>query len=115
MEWRGVIPAIVTPFRDDLSVDADLLRLELDALVAAGCPGVVALGSLGEGGSLSYGEKKALLRLCRETLGAPPPSPPRRRSASPSSERRRGATASWSCRRTSIEGTGARPAPTSRP
>jgi dihydrodipicolinate synthase/N-acetylneuraminate lyase len=69
MEWRGVIPAIVTPFRDDLSVDADLLRLELDALVAAGCPGVVALGSLGEGGSLSYGEKKALLRLCRETLG----------------------------------------------
>ena len=41
MEWRGVIPAIVTPFRDDLSVDADLLRLELDALVAAGCPGVV--------------------------------------------------------------------------
>jgi dihydrodipicolinate synthase/N-acetylneuraminate lyase len=59
----------VTPFRDDLSVDADLLRLELDALVAAGCPGVVALGSLGEGGSLSYGEKKALLRLCRETLG----------------------------------------------
>lgn len=69
MEWRGVIPAIVTPFRDDLSVDADLLRRELDALVAAGCPGVVALGSLGEGGSLSYGEKKALLRLCRETLG----------------------------------------------
>jgi dihydrodipicolinate synthase/N-acetylneuraminate lyase len=69
MKWRGVIPALVTPFRDDLSVDADLLRLELDALVAAGCPGVVALGSLGEGGSLSYGEKKALLRLCRETLG----------------------------------------------
>jgi dihydrodipicolinate synthase/N-acetylneuraminate lyase len=68
MKWRGVIPAIVTPFRDDLSVDADLLRLELDALVEAGCPGVVALGSLGEGGSLSHGEKKALLRLCRETL-----------------------------------------------
>jgi len=48
MEWHGVIPAIMTPFRDDLSVDADLLRREVDALVGAGCTGIVALGSLGE-------------------------------------------------------------------
>ena len=34
----------------------------------AGCTGVVALGSLGEGGSLSFDEKKAVLRLCREAL-----------------------------------------------
>jgi dihydrodipicolinate synthase/N-acetylneuraminate lyase len=69
MDWHGVMPAITTPFRDDLSVDADLLRREIEALVAAGCTGVVALGSLGEGASLSFDEKKALLRLCRETLG----------------------------------------------
>jgi 1-pyrroline-4-hydroxy-2-carboxylate deaminase len=68
MMWRGVIPAVVTPFRDDLSVDADLLRREVDALVEAGCPGIVALGSLGEGGSLSFDEKKAVLRLGREAL-----------------------------------------------
>jgi len=68
MKWHGVIPAIMTPFQDDLSVDADLLRRELEALVKAGCTGVVALGSLGEGGSLSFDEKKAVLRLCRETL-----------------------------------------------
>jgi len=69
MEWHGVIPAIMTPFRDDLSVDADLLRREVDALVGAGCTGIVALGSLGEGGSLSFDEKKAVLRLCREAVG----------------------------------------------
>jgi dihydrodipicolinate synthase/N-acetylneuraminate lyase len=68
MKWQGVIPAITTPFKPDLSVDADLLVKQVNALVAAGCTGIVALGSLGEGGSLSFDEKKAVLRLCREAL-----------------------------------------------
>jgi 1-pyrroline-4-hydroxy-2-carboxylate deaminase len=68
MKWQGVIPAITTPFKPDLSVDADLLVKQVDALVRAGCAGIVALGSLGEGGSLSFDEKKAILRLCKEAL-----------------------------------------------
>jgi 4-hydroxy-tetrahydrodipicolinate synthase len=68
MKWQGVIPAITTPFKADLSVDADLLVKQVDALVRAGCSGIVALGSLGEGGSLSFDEKKAVLRLCKEAL-----------------------------------------------
>lgn len=68
MKWHGVIPAITTPFKSDLSVDADLLVKQVDALVAAGCTGIVALGSLGEGGSLSSDEKKAVLRLSKEAL-----------------------------------------------
>jgi 4-hydroxy-tetrahydrodipicolinate synthase len=68
MNWQGVIPAITTPFKLDLSVDADLLFKQVDALVRAGCTGIVALGSLGEGGSLSFDEKKAVLRLCKEAL-----------------------------------------------
>lgn len=68
MKWQGVIPAVTTPFKRDLSVDADLLVKQVDALVAAGCTGIVALGSLGEGGSLSFDEKKAVLRLCKEAL-----------------------------------------------
>jgi 4-hydroxy-tetrahydrodipicolinate synthase len=70
MNWQGVIPAIMTPFDEDLTVDAELLRREVDALISAGCAGVVALGSLGEGGSLSFDEKKVVLRLCRESVGA---------------------------------------------
>jgi 4-hydroxy-tetrahydrodipicolinate synthase len=73
MRWRGVIPAITTPFKPDCSVDADLLVKQVDALVRAGCAGVVALGSLGEGGSLSFDEKKAVLRLCREALAGRAP------------------------------------------
>ncbi|HUL77898.1 MAG TPA: dihydrodipicolinate synthase family protein [Vicinamibacteria bacterium] len=68
MNWQGVVPAITTPFRQDFSVDADLLVKQVEALVRAGCRGVVALGSLGEGGSLAFDEKRAVLRLCREAL-----------------------------------------------
>jgi len=67
------MPAITTPFKPDFSVDADLLVKQVDALVRAGCTGVVALGSLGEGGSLSFDEKKAVLRLCREALAGRAP------------------------------------------
>jgi len=73
MKWQGVIPAITTPFEPDLSVDAGLLVKQVDAVVRAGCTGVVALGSLGEGGSLSFDEKKAVLRLCREALAGRAP------------------------------------------
>ena len=73
MKWQGVIPAITTPFKPDFSVDADLLVKQVDALVRAGCAGIVALGSLGEGGSLSFDEKKAVLRLCREALAGRAP------------------------------------------
>jgi 1-pyrroline-4-hydroxy-2-carboxylate deaminase len=68
MKWQGVIPAITTPFKPDLSVDAELLVKQVDALIRAGCAGIVALGSLGEGGSLSFDEKKAVLRLCKEAV-----------------------------------------------
>jgi 4-hydroxy-tetrahydrodipicolinate synthase len=68
MKWQGVIPAITTPFKPDYSVDADLLVKQVDALVRSGCTGIVALGSLGEGGSLTFDEKKAVLRLCKEAL-----------------------------------------------
>jgi 1-pyrroline-4-hydroxy-2-carboxylate deaminase len=73
MKWQGVVPAITTPFKPDLSVDADMLVKQVDALVGAGCRGIVALGSLGEGGSLSFDEKKAVLRLCREALAGRAP------------------------------------------
>ena len=73
MKWQGVLPALTTPFKPDFSVDADLLVRQVDALVRAGCTGIVALGSLGEGGSLSFDEKKAVLRLCREALAGRAP------------------------------------------
>lgn len=73
MKWEGVIPAITTPFREDLSVDEAFLRRHVDVLVKAGCTGIVALGSLGEGGTLSSDEKTAVLRVAHEGLAGRAP------------------------------------------
>lgn len=61
MNWQGVIPAITTPFRPDLSIDFDFLRRHAEWMVREGCTGVVALGSLGEGATLGSDEKREVL------------------------------------------------------
>ncbi len=68
MNWRGVIPAITTPFQADLSVDHAALAQKCRRLADAGCTGVVALGSLGEGATLEPEEKRAILATCAEAL-----------------------------------------------
>jgi 1-pyrroline-4-hydroxy-2-carboxylate deaminase len=67
-DWRGVFPAITTPFRRDLSVDHEALAAHVRWLIASGCVGVVALGSLGESQTLTSDEKIAILETCRRSL-----------------------------------------------
>jgi dihydrodipicolinate synthase/N-acetylneuraminate lyase len=71
MKWQGVIPAITTPFREDLSVDHDFLAKHASWMADAGCTGVVALGSLGEGATLEHDEKIAILTTCVKALHVP--------------------------------------------
>lgn len=56
-DWSGVIPAITTPFNADLSIDHAFLARHANWMTDAGCKGIVAPGSLGEGGTLSREEK----------------------------------------------------------
>ena len=73
MKWEGVIPAMTTPFLEDGAIDEAFVRRHVDAFVKAGCTGVVALGSLGEGGGLSGDEKTTLLRAAHEGLAGRAP------------------------------------------
>ncbi|HYK89825.1 MAG TPA: dihydrodipicolinate synthase family protein [Acidobacteriota bacterium] len=68
MEWKGVIPAITTPFKPDLSVDHEFLARHALWLIENGCVGIVVLGSLGEGATLRSDEKWDVLRTCSSTL-----------------------------------------------
>ncbi|MGE5091999.1 MAG: dihydrodipicolinate synthase family protein [Bacillota bacterium] len=68
-DWAGVFPAITTPFGADGEVDEPLLGDHVQWLVDAGCRGVVALGSLGEGATLLADEKIRVLQACRAALG----------------------------------------------
>lgn len=64
MNWKGVMPAITTCFQEDLSVDHSFIAKHCNWLLDNGCTGIVALGSLGEGATLAFDEKRQVLRIC---------------------------------------------------
>jgi dihydrodipicolinate synthase/N-acetylneuraminate lyase len=64
MNWKGVMPAITTSFTEDLHIDHDFMAGHCRWLLENGCAGIVALGSLGEGATLSFEEKLQVLRTC---------------------------------------------------
>ena len=53
MNWKGVMPAITTGFDDTLRIDHDFMGKHYLWLLENGCSGIVLLGSLGEGATLS--------------------------------------------------------------
>ena len=55
-EFRGVYPAMCTPFHDDDSIDFETLRRDARRLVDAGDDGLVPVGSTGESATLSHDE-----------------------------------------------------------
>lgn len=69
MNWKGVMPAITTSFSSDLTVDHRFLGEHCRWLLDNGCTGIVSLGSLGEGASLSFNEKLEILRTCVKAVG----------------------------------------------
>jgi 1-pyrroline-4-hydroxy-2-carboxylate deaminase len=64
MNWKGVMPAITTCFSEDLQIDHAFITGHCQWLLENGCAGIVALGSLGEGATLSMEEKSQILRTC---------------------------------------------------
>jgi 1-pyrroline-4-hydroxy-2-carboxylate deaminase len=70
-DWNGVFPAITTPFSADGVIDEDFLGDQVGWLVESGCSGIVALGSLGEGATLTFAEKVRVLEVCREAVHVP--------------------------------------------
>jgi len=63
---HGVLPAVVTPFRDDEEIDGAALRNIIDRLIQAGVNGLFAGGSSGEFCTLDEEERAHSLRLCME-------------------------------------------------
>lgn len=69
LDWRAVIPAITTPFNEDLRIDHAFLADHAGFLVDSGCLGVVPIGSLGEGATLTAAEKRQVLETCVRAVG----------------------------------------------
>jgi 4-hydroxy-tetrahydrodipicolinate synthase len=64
--WHGVVVAIATPFREDLSIDFDRLQEHVRWLAEEGCHGVAPNGSLGEYQTLSDQERSDVVRAVIE-------------------------------------------------
>jgi 1-pyrroline-4-hydroxy-2-carboxylate deaminase len=73
MNWKGVMPAITTSFNQDLTIDHGYVGEHCRWMLENGCSGIVALGSLGEGATLSYDEKLEILRTCVRSLNGRAP------------------------------------------
>ena len=69
MNWKGVIPAITTNLKADLTVDHAALAAHCRWLIDSGCAGIVACGSLGEAQTLTFDEKIAVIRTCVAAVG----------------------------------------------
>ena len=60
----GSIPALVTPFRDDGTIDDAAFRDLVEWQIAEGSSALVACGTTGEAATLSAAEHFAVVRLC---------------------------------------------------
>lgn len=67
-EWKGVFPALLTPFTANDELDLDLFALNLEAQLDAGVKGIVLGGTLGEASVLTVSEKERLVKFAIEKI-----------------------------------------------
>ncbi|RML77600.1 Dihydrodipicolinate synthase [Pseudomonas savastanoi pv. savastanoi] len=68
MQFRGIIPALVTPFTADQQLDEQALRNLIENLLNAGVHGLFVLGTNGEFFTLSESEKLKIARITVEAV-----------------------------------------------
>lgn len=64
--FKGVFPALVTPFRDG-DVDEDAFVRLVERQIAGGVHGLVPVGTTGETSTLSHDEHRRVVELCVKT------------------------------------------------
>ena len=67
-EWKGVFPALLTPFTADDKLDLAMYEKNLAAQVDAGVHGIIIGGSLGEASTITVKEKEELVEFSVEYL-----------------------------------------------
>ena len=67
-EWKGVFPALLTPFTDNDKLDLRMYEKNLQAQLDAGVHGIIIGGSLGEASTITEKEKEELTELSVEYI-----------------------------------------------
>jgi 4-hydroxy-tetrahydrodipicolinate synthase len=72
VSFTGIIPAVITPFTAEDDLDTEALAANVSHLVEHGASGFVATGTMGEAGSLSAGERRAVIATVVAAAGERP-------------------------------------------
>ena len=67
-EWKGVFPALLTPFTANDELDLPLFAKNLEAQLNAGVEGIILGGTLGEASVLTVEEKEILVKFAIENV-----------------------------------------------
>lgn len=67
-EWKGVFPALLTPFTKEEQLDIRMYEINLQAQLEAGIHGIIIGGSLGEASTITEKEKEELTEFSVEYI-----------------------------------------------
>ena len=68
MKFEGIYPPVITPYREDLSIDRDGFVAVIEHLVAAGVHGIIVGGTTGEYYAQSRDERVELVKLAKAAI-----------------------------------------------
>jgi len=71
MRFKGVYPAMVTPFTEEEEIDVEGVRSNIAYLEKGGVAGLVPCGSTGESATLTFDEHKKLVELTVDAASVP--------------------------------------------
>jgi 4-hydroxy-tetrahydrodipicolinate synthase len=65
---RGIVPAVITPFREDETIDYSVFQRHIEFLISSGVHGLFVLGGQGEFYALSEEERSVAARFSAQTV-----------------------------------------------
>jgi len=65
---RGIVPAVITPFKENESIDYSAWQNVLESMIASGVHGLFVIGGQGEFFTLSEEERTVAARFCAQTV-----------------------------------------------
>ena len=68
LNWTGVYPAVLTPFKENGEIDFDMFAKNTEAQIEAGVHGIIIAGSLGDAAVLTTDEKFELLKYTLQVV-----------------------------------------------
>ncbi|MEM8877775.1 MAG: dihydrodipicolinate synthase family protein [Pseudomonadota bacterium] len=69
MRFEGIYTPIVTPYRDDFSIDEARFAEQTEALIAAGVHGIIVAGTTGEYYAQTPEERIRMMEVARDVIG----------------------------------------------